>query len=594
MEKLGQVFRPIDPWRVKLGPSLFQKRFELNRRYLMSLRSENLLQSHYLEAGLWSNLGKPADAHWGWESPTSLGRGEFLGHWLSAAARIYAATADAEIKARADWIVSELGRCQAANGGEWVGSLPEKALTWASRGLPLSVPYTLHKTLLGLYEMAAYAGNNQALDIMVRWANWFLRWTAQFSPGKMDDFLEWEQGGMMESWANLYHLSKQPEHLELMQRYARRRLFEPLLEGKDVLSNRHANTTIPEVHGAARAWEVTGQARWREIVEAYWRSAVTDRGYFCTGGQTCGERWIPPGKLSARLGHNNQEHCTVYNMMRLAEYLLHWTGAPVFADYWERNLYNGILAQQNPDTGMVAYFLPLRAGSTKQWGTATEDFWCCHGTLVQAQTQYAYNIFFEDQDGLVISQIMPCVLTWEWKGVEVKVTLSIDQQTEALAQPEGLVYDLSVECRQPCDFSLKIRIPWWVSGTPTIEVEGEPQMGGMAPSTFFAHHRTWSHQRVHVVLPKQLKAEPLQAESDIVAFMDGPVVLAGLCAEERTLYGDPSRPETIISGDAAFELWKWLPGYQTKGQPTNFPLIPLYQVRDERYTVYFPIRKAQG
>ena len=90
---------------------------------------------------------------------------------------------------------------------------------------------------------------------------------------------------------------------------------------------------------------------------------------------------------------------------------------------------------------------------------------------MQAQTQYAYNIFFEDQDGLVISQIMPCVLSWEWKGVEVKVTLSIDQQMEALALPEGLVYDLSVECRQPCDFSLKIRIPWWVSGTPTIEVE---------------------------------------------------------------------------------------------------------------------------
>ena len=29
---MGEVFRPVDPWRVKLGPSLFQKRFELNRR----------------------------------------------------------------------------------------------------------------------------------------------------------------------------------------------------------------------------------------------------------------------------------------------------------------------------------------------------------------------------------------------------------------------------------------------------------------------------------------------------------------------------------------------------------------------------------
>ena len=100
----------------------------------------------------------------------------------------------------------------------------------------------------------------------------------------------------------------------------------------------HANTTIPEAHGAARAWEVTGDTRWRRIVEAYWRCAVTDRGYFCTGGQTCGEIWTPPFQQAAHLGDKNQEHCTVYNMMRLADYLLRWTGDVTYADYWERNL----------------------------------------------------------------------------------------------------------------------------------------------------------------------------------------------------------------------------------------------------------------
>ena len=33
-------------------------------------------------------------------------------------------------------------------------------------------------------------------------------------------------------------------------------------------------------------------------------------------------------------------------MMRLADCLLRWTGDLTYADYWERNLYNGILAQQ--------------------------------------------------------------------------------------------------------------------------------------------------------------------------------------------------------------------------------------------------------
>ena len=89
---------------------------------------------------------------------------------------------------------------------------------------------------------------------------------------------------------------------------------------------------------------------------------MTERGYYATGGQTNGEVWSPPGELSARLGFRTQEHCTVYNMMRLAEYLFRWTGDPAYADYWERNLWNGILAQQHPDTGMIAYFLPMHAG----------------------------------------------------------------------------------------------------------------------------------------------------------------------------------------------------------------------------------------
>jgi DUF1680 family protein len=114
----------MPPGAVRLLSSLFQHRFDLNLRYVMSLRSENLLQNHYLEAGLWDTRQQPEGCHWGWESPTSQLRGQFLGHWLSAAARIYAHTHDAEVKARADHIVAELGRCQVANSGEWVGSIP--------------------------------------------------------------------------------------------------------------------------------------------------------------------------------------------------------------------------------------------------------------------------------------------------------------------------------------------------------------------------------------------------------------------------------------------------------------------------------------
>ena len=122
------AFQPFSLGSVKLLPSIFQQRFDLNRRYMLSLRNENLLQNFYLEAGLWGPRRQPQDCHWGWESPTCQLRGHFLGHWLSGAARTYAATGDVEIKAKADYIVAELARCQQENGGEWVGSIPEKYL----------------------------------------------------------------------------------------------------------------------------------------------------------------------------------------------------------------------------------------------------------------------------------------------------------------------------------------------------------------------------------------------------------------------------------------------------------------------------------
>jgi uncharacterized protein len=586
------ILTAIAPGQVKLLPGLFQQRFNLNRSYIMSLSSANLLQNFYLEAGLESFRQKPEGIHWGWEAPTCQLRGHFLGHWLSGAAHLYDATGDAEAKAKADFIVSELARCQEANGGEWVGSIPEKYMTWITQGKPVWAPqYTLHKTLMGLYDMYALAGNQQALDILINWARWFHRWTGQFSRPQLDDILDVETGGMLEVWANLYGVTGSAEHLELLNRYDRPRLFEPLLAGNDVLTNMHANTTIPEVLGAARAWEVTGDDRWRAIVEAYWHSAVTARGYFATGGQTCGEIWTPPHEQAARLGDKNQEHCTVYNMMLLADWLLRWTGDLAYADYWERNLYNGILAQQHASTGMITYFLPLEAGAAKKWGTPTDDFWCCHGSLVQAHTLHNSAVYFEDATGLLVAQYIPTELTWERSGVPIRITQKFDPQRDLTRRPGTNVVQISIACAEPAEFTLKLRLPWWLDGAPTILVNGET-VEVDAGARLVELRRTWREDRIELALPKRLSSYALDDAPDTVAFMDGPVVLAGLCDEERALVGDKDDPRTLLTPDNEREWGSWHHGYRTQNQARNIRFLPLYEVTDQRYTVYFPIQPA--
>jgi DUF1680 family protein len=611
-----------DPGQTALLPSVYLQRAQLNHAYVRSLSAQNLLRPYLLEAGRWSYTGSgspgsklgqgedPASWHGGWEVLTCEIRGHTLGHWLSAAAHL--SGVDAELAARAADVVAELARCQEANGGEWVGPFPEKFLYRIAAGRNVWAPqYTLHKLLMGLFDMYAVAGSELALAVLVRFARWFLRWTAPFTREQLDDLLDFETGGMLEVWANLYGVTGDEDHAELIRRYDRPRFFDPLLAGADMLTNRHANTQIPEILGAARAWEVTGDVRWRRIVEAFWRSAVTERGSFCTGGASSGEFWQPPFQLSARLNHA-QEHCTVYNMMRLAQTLYRWTGDPGYADYWERNLINGVLAQQHPGTGMVSYFLPLAAGSTKTWGSPTDDFWCCHGTLMQVHTSYPSAALATSDTALHVAQYLPSTTTWE-QLFGTRVALTITQDTlfgVALGQmsmksrlrgaapsplpapsgrPDSFVYDIEVACDTPVEFELRLRVPSWVRGEPSVLVNDEPAVPER-DGALLTLRRRWSADHLRLVLPKTLTAEPLPDRPGTVAFLDGPIVLAGLVDHEQTLVGDAARPETVLVPDQERLHGWWNTGwYRSAGQQTGIRFVPLSEVTDERYSVYFPV-----
>ena len=81
--------------QAQLLPGLFKERADLNREYLMELKTENLLQNFYLEAGIRTERDI-SEMHLGWESPVCQLRGHFLGHWLSAASFLIAQNNDRE------------------------------------------------------------------------------------------------------------------------------------------------------------------------------------------------------------------------------------------------------------------------------------------------------------------------------------------------------------------------------------------------------------------------------------------------------------------------------------------------------------------
>ncbi|MEO3944593.1 beta-L-arabinofuranosidase domain-containing protein [Gorillibacterium sp. CAU 1737] len=602
------MLKAMDKTKVTLLPGVFRERMNVNREYLMELDTQCLLQNFYLEAGIimpgLQVVDDPATAnlHWGWEAPTCQLRGHFLGHWLSAAASYVATEHDMELKAKLDKIVSELARCQELNGGEWIGSIPDKYFQKLADNRHIWSPqYVMHKTIMGLTHAYTDAGNEQALAILDRLSDWYIRWTEAMEKVNPHAVYSGEEGGMLEIWTRLYEITHNEKYMALAKRYENPGLFRKLLEGKDALTNCHSNASIPLSHGAAKLYEVTGEEKWRTITEQFWKNAVTDRGSYCTGGQNAGEFWAPPFLLGQFLSETNQEFCTVYNMVRTASYLYTWTGNTAYADYIERNLYNGFLAQQNAHTGMPTYFLPLTAGSRKKWGSKTKDFWCCHGTMVQAQSIYPDLIYFEDAeaDKLIISQYIPSRLNYRRGEADICVEQSTDMKyynDQAFfderddSQMSRWSLKFSITSSVPETFTLLFRVPSWVKGTPTVQINGQEVAAPEIRDGYLSITQEWKNEIIKIFFPSTLTMESLPDMPELAAILDGPIVLAGLTESDCGLAGDFNNPREFMmpQTEHTYGTFPWKQNsYRTRNQPKNIAFKPLYEVTDETYTVYF-------
>lgn len=605
------MLNEFDKSKTELLPSIFRERMSVNRDYLAELDTQCLLQNFYLEAGIimpgLQVIDNPETAklHWGWEAPTCQLRGHFLGHWLSAAAALIANTNDAELRAKLDKIVAELARCQQLNGGEWIGSVPEKYFRkLAEREYIWSPQYVMHKTIMGLFHAYLYAHNEQALNVVSRLADWYVRWTDEMLKTAPYAVYSGEAGGMLEIWAWLYEITRDGKYLLLAQRYMDDGLLRSLSEGKDALTNSHANASIPLSHGAAKMYEITGEEKWRSVVEAFWKSAVTDRGTYCTGGMNAGEFWVPPFMQGEFLGDTNQEFCTVYNMTRTAQYLYKWTGDKKYADYIEKCLYNGFLAQQNQNSGMPTYFLPLSAGSHKKWGSKTRDFWCCHGTMVQAQTLYPDLIYMNDveHNRLVVSQYIPSRLSCAINGKQVTLeqTTSMkyyndqaffDEHDDSQMSRWALKFKITADAKS--DFTLSLRVPSWIKSEPQVKRDGQPCTDIVSKDGYMNFAHISGGCEIEVFFPNAVVMEPLPDMPELSAMVDGPIVLAGITDADYGLVGDFAKPEEFImpQTEHTYGTYPWKQScYRTRRQPKNFTLKPLYDVTDEAYTVYFSKR----
>jgi DUF1680 family protein len=543
---------PFDLEAVRLLPGPFRHALELDEKYLLALDVDRLLHNFRANAGLPSSA-KPLG---GWEEPKVELRGHFTGHYLSACAFMFASTGDPRFKERGDRVVLGLAECQRALGSGYLSAFPEAYIERVENRQRVWAPwYTLHKILAGLLDMNEHCGNAEALDLARRFGDWVEKRTSKLSDAQMQAMLGNEHGGMNDALAGLYARTGDARYLKLAERFNHRAVLDPAARRTDTLTGLHANTQIPKFIGTAREYELTGEDRFKAASEFFWNTVVKERSYVI-GGHSDGEMFTPKATLSRALGPNTTETCNTYNMLKLTRHLFEWDPRAEYADYYERALYNHILASQDPETGMMCYYVPLRSGSHKVYNGFDDSFWCCTGTGVENHAKYGDSIYFHDGDRtLYVNLFIASELDWAAKSVRIR------QETGYPAEERTR---LVFTCEQPVRLAVKVRHPGWADEGFAVKVNGEDAGVSSRPGEFATLDRTWkTGDAIEVSLPFRLRAEGFADNRSRLAFLHGPLVLA---AEV-----DPRRPVPSIVTEPAGLLSSLMP---VPGKPSTFVGVP--------------------
>lgn len=533
----GGLLKEVSLHDVRLDPkSLHGTAQTTNLKYLLMLDVDRLLWSFRKTAG----LPTPGEPYLGWEKSDCELRGHFVGHYLSASAKMWASTGNAVLKEKMSALVSGLANCQEKMGTGYLSAFPSEEFDRFEAIQPVWAPYyTIHKILAGLLDQYTFAGNSQALK-MVTWMveyfynrvqNVIMKYTVE----KHYRALNEETGGMNDVLYRLYSITGNTKHLLLAHLFDKPCFLGLLAVQAEDISGFHTNTHIPIVVGSQMRYEVTGDPLYKEI-STYFLDIVNSSHSYATGGTSVHEFWTDPKRLANTLGTENEESCTTYNMLKVSRNLFKWTKEIAYADYYERALTNGVLSiQRGTDPGVMIYMLPLGSGSSKArsyhgWGTPFESFWCCYGTGIESFSKLGDSIYFEEEaqtPTLYVIQYIPSSL--DWKSGNVLVNQEVDP-----------IHSDDPNLRMTMTFSPKgsgqsstinLRIPSWTGASGAKVLLNGQSLGNNPNGNFKSVTNKWSSgDKLSLELPINLRTEAIEDDrseyASIKAILFGPYLLA--------------------------------------------------------------------
>jgi len=406
---------------------------------------------------------------------------------------------------------------------------------------------------------------------------------------------------MSDALAQLSAVTGDRSYLEMAQIFNRGWFVAPLAKGEDHLDGIHANTHIAQALGLARCANMTGDATQTKASENFWK-LVTGEHCFSIGGNSFHE-WF--GKAGVEAGPSvdagqllpptTAETCNTHNMLKLTSLLFAREPRAEYGDFFERALYNHILASMAPDTGAVTYFTPLRGN----FRTYLNGTFCCVGTGIENPPRYNEGIYFQQAGAVWINLYIPSVLT----GKELRL-----RQEGNIVNGDPVHVTIESNGRKP--ETINFRIPGWISAPAVLSVNGKEQARSTKPSSFLSATRRWNAgDSITLSLPASLRLERAKDIPSMVSIFKGPVVLAGELGRDQ-MPNDFADKDAYLKFPNAFvpplvsvsnNPGDWLQPIsgqalaftaKAAGPATGITFRALYEVHHQRYSVYWQLEQA--
>lgn len=577
----------------------------LAKDYILGLDADRLLAPYYKEAG----VAPLAENYPNWEN-TGLD-GHIGGHYLSALAYMYAATGDARLKERMDYMVSQLSKIQASDGylsgvvggkSMWAdvfsGKIEAGAFSLNGKWVPL---YNIHKIMAGLRDAYRVGGSDDAKIVFIKLCSWFETNAAKLTDEQIQSMLVSEYGGLNEIMADAYEITGEHRFLSMARRMTHNYILDPLKQKEDKLNGIHANTQIPKVIGIAKVAEVDHDSDWRNAADFFWHT-VTDNRTVTIGGNSVREHFNPADDFSSMIeSEQGPETCNTYNMLRLTKMLFLSAPDSRYVDFYERAMLNHILSSINEVQGGFVYFTSMRPGHYRVYSQPQTSFWCCVGSGIENHSRYGEMVYsHKGKDELYVNTFLPSLLNWDANKTDVEITGDFPWKESA---------QIVVRSRKPRQWTLKIRKPEWSSDF-CVDINGEKYTEA-GDDGYIAVKRTWGAEDVvSVSMPMCLSVKALPDGSDYYSYLYGPMVLAADLGKENQLgiYADDSRGGHIAMGPKMNlsevpiwvadddplahirrdgDTWQWSVDCIRPDKYASLKLVPFVKLSEHRYQVYF-------